>query len=263
MGKLKPADRVIALCAALLIATYFFPRLTRPALHNYYTADDYQNLWRCWFFPLGSPKANLLFFWTSVFIRPLVSDWYRIILHFAGLNPFWLRAANLVVLMGNIFLTYAVARRLSASREIAVVAALLFSYSQPMNYLYFDTGFTCEMLCYWFYFATFLFYLTVRQRNRLLRAWEMAALCILYICALDAKEMAVTFPGILALYEILWNPPSSWRTRDLFRYAVREGRATLITGVFVLVFVVGRALVPVPCSASRLTARSSPGSNSC
>jgi hypothetical protein len=244
MNRLKNTDRVLAVLAALLIATYFF-RLTRPALHNYYTADDYQNLWRAWFFPLRDLiKANFLFFGTSVFIRPMVSNWCRVILWFSGMNPYWLRAANLAVLMGNILLTYALARRLSASREIAVVAALLFSYSRPMNYLYFDTGFTCDVLCCFFYFSTILFYIRIRQQERLPRAWEMALACMLYICALNSKEMAVTLPGILALYELLRNPPASWRPREFLRYALREGRGALITGAIVLLFVLGRSLGP-------------------
>ncbi len=244
MTKLKPVDRALALLAAAVIGIYFF-RLARPSLHLYFTADDFQNLWRCWFWPVRDlVKANLLFFWTSDFNRPMVSDWYRVIFHFAGLNPFWFRAANLVALSGNICLTYAVARRLSSSREVGMVTALLFSYSQAMKYLYFDTGFTCDVLGYLFYFATFLFYLRIRQAGRSPRVWETVVLVLLFICALNAKEIAVTLPPVILIYELIWNPPLSRRPRELARYAIRDGRTSLIFGMFVLALIIGRSVGP-------------------
>jgi hypothetical protein len=244
MTRFRTVDRLLAVLAALLIGLYFL-LLARPALDNYFSADDFQNLWRAWFFPLSSLlKANLLFFRTSNFIRPMAADWYRLIFHFAGPNPFWFRAANLVILLANIFLTYAVARRLSDSRESGLMTALFISYSRPMTYLYFDTAFIFDVLCFFFYFSAFLFYLKVRQQGRLLRAWEIAVCCMIFVCALNAKEIAVTLPAMFLLYELLWSPPSSLGPRSLMRYSVREGRTALITGGFVITMAIGRSLGP-------------------
>ncbi len=231
LTKLKGWDRGLAVLAGLAIGVYFF-RLTRPALHTYFTADDFQNLWRGWFFPLGSLlKANLLFFWTSDFNRPTVADWYRVILHFAGMDPFWFRAANLAAHGGNIFLTYAVTRRLTGSRETAMVTALLFSYSKAQNYLYFDTGYTCDVLCYLFYFGNFLYYLRIRQEERAPTWRETAVLAVLFVGALNAKEIAATLPLVLGVYELLWHKKRQWR-------------AVAILGSFVAAMAAGRVLGP-------------------
>ena len=99
------AGRFLFLAGTLGIAVYFIS-LTSPSLHVYFTPDDLMNLHRSWVFPASQlVKANLLFFLNSDFIRPMGSVWYRTVFHFAGFNAFWFHAANLVVLLANIFLT--------------------------------------------------------------------------------------------------------------------------------------------------------------
>ncbi len=236
------AGQVLFLAGTLAITVYFFC-LTSPSLHVYFTPDDVMNLHRSWISPAGQlVKANLLFFLTSDFIRPMGSVWYRAIFHFAGFNAFWFHAANLAILLVNIFLTYAVTRRLSASREIGAVAALLGSYTTRLAFLYFDTGYIYDVLCYLFFFAAFLFYLRVRQQKRLPKAWEVAVFCGLYVCALNSKEMAVTLPVFLAIYEVLYHLPRTRAPAGLSRWALRVGRTTLITSAITLVFLAGRSL---------------------
>jgi len=177
--------------------------------------------------------------------------------------------AILIVLAANIWLTYAVSRRLTDSREIGVLAALLVSYHPAFGWLYFDTGFAYDVICYFFYFAAFLFYLRVRQQARTPRLWEWAAFFVLYVCALNSKEMAITLPAFLGIYEFLYDRVPLASARILGRWLKGEGRllgnsrktehgakefltrtavraapfALLIATVFVTgVFVAGRAL---------------------
>lgn len=223
------------------MAVYFF-RLTRGSLHVYFSSDDVTNLYRSWTFPLGRLlRANLLFFETSPFYRPLASAWYRSIFYFAGFHPLPFHVFNLVLLAANVCLTYAVARRLSGSRETGAVAALLACYHASFNGLVFDTAFIYDVLCYFFYFSTFALYLRIRQAGRFLTPWAMAACAGLYVCALNSKEMAVTLPLFLGIYEWLYHPPRAWSANELRRWTLTEGRATLITGTMTLVFVIGRA----------------------
>jgi hypothetical protein len=187
------------------------------------------NLYRSWSFPLGSlVRANLLFWQTSDFYRPLPSVWYRSIYFFAGYHALPFHVANLLILAANIFLTYAVARRLSDSREVGALAALLGCYHTSFASLYFDTGFIYDVLCYFFFFAAFLVYLRTRQAGRPVWGWPLAATIALYICALNSKEMAVTLPLFLVIYELLYHRPRAWR-------------AILALGAVTLVFVIGRA----------------------
>ena len=242
---MRRAHRVLFIAGAALIAVYFF-RLVRPSLHVYFTPDDLMNLYRSWEFSPGAlARANFLFFLNSPFFRPMGSLWYASVFHFSGFHPFWFHLTNLVILFVNIFLTYAVARRLSGSREVAAVATLAGCYAPHLAFLYFDTGYIYDVLCYCFYLSGFLLYIRTRQRaGRILRAWEIAACCALYVCALNSKEMAVTLPVILAVYEILYHPPVAWRAAPLRRWIVQEGRAALITGAITLLFLIGRVMSP-------------------
>ena len=218
--------------AALAIGVYFF-RLVRPALHAAFSPDDTMNLYRAWSFPLGAlVKANLLFFQNSVFYRPIGAAWYRAIYHFAGFHPAAFHIADLLFLAANTFLAYAVARRLSDSRETGMLAALLGCYHTKFAGLYFDTGYIYDVLCCFFYFAAFLVYLRIRQSGRTLSLPALAVCCALLICALNAKEMAVTLPLMLAAYEFLYRPKPADR------------RSILVTAAIVILFALGRALGP-------------------
>jgi hypothetical protein len=222
------------LLAGLLIGVYFF-LLTRDALGVWFSPDDSMNLYRSWVFPLSKlVRANFLFWETSVFYRPLPAVWYRSLYALVGFRPFAFHLTNLLILAANIFLTYAVARRLSDSREVGAVAALLGCYHSSFAALYFDTGYIYDVLCYFFYFAALLVYLRTRQSGRDLLGWPLAAIAALYICALNSKEMAATLPVVLVVYELLYHHG------DLRSRLRSVGLGISVTGAITLAFVVGR-----------------------
>ncbi len=211
-GDTEKSDRRLAAIGLFFIGCYFF-RLTRHALRTGFSSDDLMNLHRSWYFPFPALiKANLLFFLPSDFIRPMGSVWYRSIYYFAGFHGAPFHAADLAILLANVFLTYAVARRLSGSRLAALTAALLSCYRRNSEGLYFDTGYVYDALCYLFMFSALLWYIAIRQRNRAPGIGETAALLALFVCALNSKEMAVALPVVLALYELLYERRRSLHT---------------------------------------------------
>src|SRR5580704_12738325 len=105
----------------------------------------------------------------------------------AGFHPAPFKIVNLAILVANIFLTYFVARRLTSSRTCAAVTALAAAYHGKAVALYFDTGYVFDVLSYFFYFATLVIYLRAREARSFLTARELAALCILFVCALNCK----------------------------------------------------------------------------
>jgi len=111
---------------------------------------------------------------------------------------------------------------------------LLASYHHRFTNLFLDTGYIYDALCYTFYFSAFLLYLRARQQKRLPTATELALCSILFICALNSKEMAVTLPAVLLIYELVFYPPIS-----LFRWVLYEGRGALVMGAIALIFVIG------------------------
>jgi hypothetical protein len=230
---MRKADRALSVAGALLIGTYFW-RLVRPTLHVYFTPDDLMNLYCAWIYPVRRlVQANLLLFLSNPFARPFAAAWYRTIYHFAGFRPEPFHAALLATLFVNIYLTYAVSRRLSGSRQVGAVAALVGCYNDRLASLYFDTGFIYDVLCYCFYFSALLLYLRVRQQNRFLKKWEIAACLLLFSLALSSKEMAVSLPLFLAAYEWLYH-----------RREERQGGPLLSAGLLALLFAAGRFIGP-------------------
>lgn len=230
---MRKADRALSVAGAFLIGTYFW-RLVRPTLQVYFTPDDLMNLYVAWIFPTGRlVRANLLFFLSNPFARPFAAAWYRIIFYFAGFRPEPFHAALLVALFVNIFLTYAVSRRLSESRQVGAVAALIGCYNDRLASLYFDTGFIYDVLCYCFYCSAFLFYIRARQRNRFLKTWETTACLLLFSMALGSKEMAVSLPILLLAYEWLYHRPKE-----------RQIVPALAIGSLALLFAAGRFIGP-------------------
>lgn len=222
----------MAAAGLLLIAVYFF-RLTRPALRAGFSPDDCMNLYRGWYFPLRALfKANLLFFLPSDFIRPLPEAWYRAIYFFSGFRPAPFHAADLALMVANIFLVYSLARRLAGSRFAALATALLFAYQERWAPLYFDTGYIFDVMCGFFAFGALLFYIRIRQQGRTPRALEYAALAALFVSALNSKEIAAALPAAVALYEALYESRRSFRTAGamaIVSAAFIIGRATALT----------------------------------
>jgi hypothetical protein len=238
----EKADRNLAAIGLFVIGCYFF-LLTRQVLSAGFSGDDLMNLHRSWFFPLRALiKANLLFFLPSDFGRPLGSLWYRSIYYFAGFHGAPFHAIALAILLANIFLTYAVARRLTGSRLAALAAALLLSYERRWTPLYFDTGYIYDVLCYFFTFAALLWYIAIRQKNRAPGIAACAALLALFVCALNSKEMAIALPAVLALYEWLYGSLKGYR---------RSVRSIAIMSVMTVAFMAGKTGSMVSNSAYR------------
>jgi hypothetical protein len=103
-----------------------------------------------------------------------------------------------------------------------------------------DTGTVYDLLCFLFYFAALVCYLRARQSGRYLGWRQWPAFAALYICALDSKEMAVTLPVLVGVYELLYHPPPSFRWAVLRQWLAREGRGAWTTGLLTLPYVIGK-----------------------
>jgi hypothetical protein len=228
---MRKIDRALFAAGGALIGAYFWS-LAWPSLRMYFSSDDMMNLYVSWFYPRLA-EANLVFWKPSQFGRPLASAWYRAIYHFAGFNPVPFHIADLVILAANAYLTYALCRRLSGSRETGAAGALIGCYNVRLGFLYFDTGYIYDVLCYFFYCAALLLYVRARQGKRALGPLEIAAFCGLYLCALNSKEMAVSLPAMLLAYELIYH-------REELRWRLRRWIPLLAAGGITLLFLAGR-----------------------
>ena len=230
------------LLAGICIAAYFGHQ-ARFSLRAEFTGDDLMNCWGAVFKPLAAHIQDcILFFRPSGSFRPFPALVYRAAFHFSGFNLFPLRVLLLVAMGFNVLLTYLFARRLTASREVGALAALLGAYNVNLAVFYFNTGFLYDIFCFFFYFSALVFYLRIRQAGRLLRWYELAAFCALYALALDSKELAVSLPVAIAAWELLFNPPAR-RLGPLLRWQYRELLPVWITATMTAAFIFGRVFV--------------------
>ena len=240
---MKTASRVnpaVFVSAALAIAVYFF-YFTGGGLHTGFSHDDLMNLWRAWQDPLPHIlKENLFFFLYPINYRPLGTLFYHVFFDAFGLTPLPYRLCLLALLLANIYLVYAFARRISQSREIGAVTALLHGFHVSFAPIYRNTGTCYDVICGFFYLSALVWYLRIRQQDRLLRPVEQIGILALLICALDAKEMAVTLPVLMGVYEALYHPPPGYKPRVLISWLVREGRVACWGAIIDLAFIIGK-----------------------
>jgi hypothetical protein len=227
--------------AGILIAVYFTYQ-ARLSLRAEFTPDDLMNCWRAVFDPLSLHIRDcIVFFRHSASFRPFPTLFYRAAFNFSGFNLFPLRVLLLAVMGLNVLLTYLFARRLSASREVGILAAFLGAYNANLTFFYFNTGMLYDIFCFFFYFSALVFYLRIRQAGRLLRWYELVAFCALYVLVLDSKELGVSLPVVIAAWELLINPPA-FRLAALVRWQYRELLPVWVTGLMTAAFIWGRVL---------------------
>ncbi len=227
---------ILPVLAALFIAGYFFA-FSYDGLRSYFTFDDGMNmvfLHRILEVSIWTNILNVLKVFTKAY-RPLGGLFYRAAYYCFGFHPLPFRVAAYLVLLINIALAYRMARALGATREASALSTLLFCYNAAMLDLYYSTGTIYDLLCFSLYIGALLVYIRGRSENRQLSGRTMVLVAVLYAAALDAKEMAVTFPVSLLLYEGLYHYPD-FRSRS---WIVRTGTflaaVGLMTGIFLKV----------------------------
>ena len=184
-------------------------------------------LWRGYYRPMG-----------AVFYLPLLTGF--------GLNPAAYHCVVMLILLANAYLLYRFARLLGAGELAAGLAALVVCYHAGLSSLYYYTGFVYDVLCFFFYVGALVFYAGIRRRGRLLTAWETAAFLGLFLCALNSKEMAVTLPVILLVYEWIYRRPAVRNWRDLLAWLRGPGRVALYGAGMNLLYLYGKAFGPDP-----------------
>jgi hypothetical protein len=189
------------LCIGLLLA-YFFD-FAVPALRGGFADDEMMNLYLYWLAgPLKSIEANLCF-WSTFPPRPAGALYYLPLYHFFSLDPLPYRFVQISILAATIPIIFCLAHLLSGSRAVAFLVALAMCYHGQMGSLVFTGSFIYDVLCGLFYFGALSYYVDIREKGLALRPARLALFLALYIFALNSKEMAVSLPVIVFLYELL------------------------------------------------------------
>src|SRR5664279_2574536 len=231
---------------ALLTLAYFL-YCNWNGLWVHFGADDMMNMAYCWRPGPARLLLGALLPWHAAY-RPTAGLFYLPLHHFFGLNPLPYHAVMLSILLGNLYLMYRFARRVGCDEVQAALATLILAYHAGLSMLYYNTAFIYDVLCFSFYMGAFLCYARVRAQGRLLRGSETALVMGLYLCALDAKEMALTLPIVLLAYEWIYHPvdgwPAAWTPGQIARWLRGPGRVMLYAALLNLVYLEGKAFGP-------------------
>ncbi len=234
--------------AGVVILFSYFAFFAWDGLHARFSVDDPSNIFGYWqrgVWPLI--RAQFEFF--STYYRPMGGLFYLPIYDLAGFNPLPYRVVALSIVLLNTALFYRVAKLVSGSERVAWAAAILIAYHPRLADLVYQNAVIYDVLCFLFYFAALAWYLGIRARGQFCNWRQTAVFIVLYICALNSKEMGVTLPVTLGLYELLFHPPETISGRAIFAWLAREGRVCLIAAVLTAVYVLGKTLGPDPLLA--------------
>src|SRR5215212_4866043 len=181
------------------------------------------------------PLLVAQFNFCSSYYRPMGGLYYMPLMYWFGIDPLPYRIVILIALAANALLAYFLGRLLSRSVMIGAIAAALTAYHGSLFALYYNTSQVYDVLCFLFWMAGFLVYARVRVRGHFLSPKQLAAVLALYICALNSKEMAVTFPVLLLTFELSYFGWRQWR---------RVALAIILTSLVTLAFVIGKTTGP-------------------
>jgi len=230
------------IASAVLLAAYFL-RFAWDGLGARWAPDDMMNLYTAW--QPGPWQLLLSQFrpWHGDY-RPMGGAFYAVLYAMFGLNPLPYRVAIVLLLGFNLWLIYRLARLLGCDELRAAVAVILAAYHAGLGSLHYNTDVIYDILCFTFYLSAFLYYASIRRRGRLLRGWESAAFFSLFLCALNAKEMALTLPLALLAYEALYHRPAEWSWSAGRAWLFGPGRLALCAVPLNLLYLYGKKFGP-------------------
>lgn len=157
-----------------------------------------------------------------------------------GFHPLPFRIAALVLLVVNFALLAVVVRQLTGSRWAVLMALLAVGINPSFAAEYFDTGAIYDTLAFTFFWGGFALYVRLRRGGRPLGWGGIATVLFLFAAALNAKEISVSLPAAVALYELVWHPPANWKPPELIRWVCHQGRFACIGGLLDIAYLIGK-----------------------
>ena len=226
---MNPARLIRAAFFAVL--AIFFVEFHRRVLRVHFGPDEMMNLYGHWQPALWRVIAAHFAFWMDI-VRPMGAIYYLPLYHWFGLNPWPFSLVRSIILFVNTIIFFLLAKEITRSWWIAMLASFPMAYQSTIGNLHYDGAFIYDVLCGGFYFGALLYYLRSRRHQRPLNARQTCIFLLLYICALGAKEMAVSLPVVVLAWEFL--------------VAGRRAKigTALIAGAITAFFILGKSLGP-------------------
>lgn len=197
---------------AIVILILLTARMFGPAALS---SDDFKNLSFAQLISARTMLESNLRPANNIF-RPVGMTVYWILWQVFGLDPFPYRVVAMVIHLLNVALVYSILRFAAGSEFCAALGALLFASQPAFASIFYDFGTIFELLtALWFFLALRIYFSAGHTIPGMLL---VSLACFL---ANNSKEMAVTLPAVLLLYELLIG--RRWKTS-----AARTSRAGML-----------------------------------
>ncbi len=254
-AKLKRPVRV----AQFLLPFALFFALAGDGMTKFFGGDDVMNLYKYLESPMSHWLRGLVYFWSSDFYRPLGGVVYLALFHTFGFHPLPFKLVLFAALTLNMVLFWRVARKLVMSGEpetnlpaawsigllrdsttspfqLPCWALLFFCYHAAFDGLYLNFGTIYDVLGYSFFFGAFLAYMKYFTASRSPRL-GVPLVIVLYVLGLCCKEIVVTLPVVLLVYNLLISRALSI---ERLRWPVRSGLPVVVCGAIAVLYTLGK-----------------------
>ena len=235
--------------ALAVFLTAYFLIFNWGSLRVRFALDDLANLRYYYEMTPGRLLLANLLPWRGDF-RPLGALFYLPVYHFAGLNPVPYQAVLLAILLANVYFAYRFVRLLGGGELAAALVALVCCYHGGVANLYYNAAFVYDAMCCCLYLAALGFYFGIRNTGRLLGAGQTLLFLALLLAALNAKEMAVSIPVMVLVYEWLYHPPAKKDWPSLLHWLRGPARTVWFAGVLTLLDIYGKVAGPNAMTAA-------------
>ena len=135
--------------------------------------------------------------------RPVSTISYYLIYAFAELNPFYYHLVSLLLHMANTVLVSWLAVLVLQHRLRALIAGLLFACHPVLTEVVNCIAWNDDLLTTLFFLLALIFYIRTPSKNLVSGIRGYALSLLFFALGLFAKEMAITLPGIILLYDLV------------------------------------------------------------
>jgi tetratricopeptide (TPR) repeat protein len=135
--------------------------------------------------------------------RPVATLSYFLIYTIAELNPFYYHLASLILHTLNAILVYWMANLILQHRLRALIAGLLFAGHPVLSEAVNSISYNDDLLTAFFFLLALIFYIRIKTGHFACNIGSYCLSLLFYILGLLSKEMAITLPAIILLYDLV------------------------------------------------------------
>lgn len=177
--------------------------------------------------------------------RPIVTLTYFIDYAIWQLNPLGYHLTNIILHTVNVFLFYYLIKSISKKHIVSILATLLFLSHPLLTETVNAVCYREDILASIFFLLAFIFLIKVRapfskKENSLLQTnarfiFYYLLSCACYCLALFSKEMAITLPILLVLFNLLYFRQDSTKALSISPRSIRVARCVLFYAGYIAV----------------------------